>query len=101
MLLKSQASQEELDAAGRLLQAARSTLLKTKSAGDWEVARVESLWGSYLCRLGRYAEAEPLLLESHRVLREIRGEGAVYTLAAGERVRELYEVWDRPEDLAP
>ncbi len=100
LLLEPGRSDEELGAAGRLLETALVTLRLNKLAGDWEIARAESLLGSYLGRLGRYAEAEAYLRESHRVLEESRGADAVYTLAARERLRQLYEAWGRPEPTA-
>ena len=101
LYLRRQGAADDLNEAGRLLQAALTTLLKEKPAGDWEIARVESLRGAYLTRLGLYAEAEPLLVESHRVLHETRGEEAIYTRAARERITELNQAWGRPAPIEP
>ncbi len=98
LLLKQDTSREELDTVALLLQRALSTLVMMKPAGDWEIARAESLFGAFLTRLGRYPEAEPCLIESHRVLLETRGE-TVYSRAARERIRDLYEAWGRPANV--
>ncbi len=101
LYLQRAESPEETDAAGDLLQTALATLVRTKPVDDWEIARVRSLTGAYLTRQGRYAEAEPLLIDSHQVLRETRGEEAIYTRAAHERITELYQAWGRPAPIEP
>ena len=58
----------ELEEAERLLaEAARGERAGGWSGEAWRVAGAESLWGEALSRLGRHAEAEPLLLSSHRL----------------------------------
>ncbi len=48
-----------------------------------------------LAARGSYAEAEPLLLESYRTLRESQGEDGSGTRDLVERLVELYEAWGR------
>ena len=42
-------------------------------AGDWQRAEARILLGECLLGLGRATEAEPLLRDGHRALREARG----------------------------
>lgn len=53
-----------------------------------------------LVATGRYAEAEPLLLDLHEKRLESLGRRHRETRAARARLIELYESWDRPEDAA-
>lgn len=61
-------------------------------------AYVESLLGGCLTRLGRYEEAEPLLLHSYAVIARDRGAGRERKLEARERVLGLYNAWGRRDD---
>jgi hypothetical protein len=58
--------------------------------------------GVCLARLGRYDEAEPLLLEAHGAYAPGGGTpaGALARLAS-RRLGELYEAWGRPERAEP
>jgi len=94
LLAREDASPEELATVAVLLTQARQTLVVKKPPSDWQVARVESLFGAYLMRRGRYQEAEPCLVDGYRVLEEKHGAEAVYSRAAGERRDELYAVRD-------
>ena len=58
-------------------------------------AETGSLWGSCLAALGRFSEAEPLVTEGYRVLREARGRDHADTRKAWERLVALYEDWGR------
>ncbi|MEM7357283.1 MAG: hypothetical protein AAF657_41090, partial [Acidobacteriota bacterium] len=55
--------------------------------------------GACLVRLGRFAEAEPLLLASFEALDGQRGPKG-YRQMARARVVELYERWDQPQAAA-
>ncbi len=83
--------QGETEAAGSLLEDALATLRGAKPAGDWAILEAESVWGSYLAASGRWDEAEPFLVDSHRGLREMRGEHHVETAEAWRRVTALRE----------
>jgi serine/threonine-protein kinase len=69
-------------------------------AAPWEAAEAESVLGAYLAGRGRYAEAQPCLIESYRVLREARGECVVYAADALRRIIELDEVRGLAEQAA-
>ncbi len=91
----------DLAAGKSLLDSASETLRRVKEShdDDWELAVIQGLTGVYLARSGRYSEAETLLLESHALIRAARGEHAIYTHNALQRILDLYEEWGRTEEL--
>jgi hypothetical protein len=68
--------------------------------GDWRTAEARSLLGACLAAQGRFAEAEPLLVESYPVIERKRGPRYRRTREALERVVRLYEAWGRLGDAA-
>jgi serine/threonine-protein kinase len=66
----------------------------------WERQKTRSVLGCCYARLGRFEEAEPLLLESYPWIRDDRGPGHKRTVQACERIIELYELWGKPEQAA-
>ena len=75
---------------------------RTLPEGDSRIALAESLLGGALVALGRNAEAEPLLLHAHDVLKRtpgLVGQREAKTTAA--RLVALYDAWGRPEKAAP
>ena len=97
LIIEQDASREALETAAVLLRQALSTLVRKKPAGDWEIARAESVLGALLARLGRFAEAESCLIESHRLLVEARGADAIYSRNALDRAREFRQARARVE----
>ncbi len=69
-------------------------------AGHWRIAHAESVHGACLAGLGRYAEAEPLLLGAYPALKETRGEEALETGEALGRLVDLYQAWGKAEEAA-
>ncbi len=65
-----------------------------------DVAEVQSLLGECLVRLGELEEAEPLLLGSYPLVRDQRGARHRQARRALERIVELYDSWDRPQEAA-
>jgi hypothetical protein len=67
-------------------------------AGHSQSAAARLALGECLARLGRYSEAEPLLLESLAALTALQREGQQLEKAdrARHSVIELYEKWGRP-----
>ncbi len=63
----------------------------------WRIANAESILGACLAGLGRYVEAEALLLASYPIVREGTTAGAAYTSELLARIVTLYESWDKPE----
>jgi hypothetical protein len=64
----------------------------------------ESLLGAALAGQKKYAEAEPLLVNSAKVLAanaaKLSPPDRQLMLAAVQRVIDLYDAWERPEDAA-
>ncbi len=58
-----------------------------------------SVLGAALTGLGRYDEAEPLLLQSYPDILEDRGPEHRRTREAARRIVALYDAWGKP-DLA-
>jgi tetratricopeptide (TPR) repeat protein len=56
--------------------------------------------GYALAELGRFGEAEAALLEGHRRLLAIFGEGHMWPRKAAQTLAELYERWDSRPDAA-
>lgn len=76
-------------------------IFRAKAPGSWRIADAESVLGGCLADLGRFTEAEPLLLGSYAVLsREQEAAGARAAPAALNRIIGLYTAWDRPERAA-
>src|SRR5262249_3716550 len=63
--------------------------------GHWALAQAESLWGGCLAALQRYAEAEPLLLNSYAALQKDETVPPRQLREAHERLVKLYEAWDK------
>ena len=56
------------------------------------MADAESLWGVHLAALGRYDEAEPLLLAAYETIHAAKGRDDISTVTARKRIRALYEI---------
>jgi serine/threonine protein kinase/tetratricopeptide (TPR) repeat protein len=76
------------------------SIFRAKQPKFWRVADTESVLGSCLTALGRFEEAEPLLLASYPALENDKGDGAKHAPEARQRIVELYTKWGRPERLA-
>lgn len=76
------------------------TMLPALPPGHWMVGVVEGGYGACLTAMGRFDEAEPRLLESHRVLLAALGAGHERTRTAVERLIALYEGAGREEEAA-
>ena len=72
---------------------------RTAPEDDWSVGAAKSLLGAALAALGRYDEAEAVLLDAHRDLTAMPGQDrdARTTLT---RLVALYDAWGRPEKAA-
>jgi serine/threonine-protein kinase len=75
-------------------------IFQAKMPKSWRVADTESVLGGCLAALGRFPEAEPLLLESYPILQKDRGDGAKHAGEARQRIIDLYTAWGKPERLA-
>lgn len=74
---------------------------KKKSPNDWSTFATLARLGDVLIRMGRYAEAEPLLVDALRGLMQQehnipRSQRAVLETTSAS-MRKLYVAWNRPE----
>ena len=65
--------------------------------GHEAIAGDQTRLGVSLTALGRYAEAEPHLLQAHAALTDARGADHAHTQYIGQRLVDLYEAWGRPD----
>lgn len=63
---------------------------------DWQIALAETLHGECLVAQGRYEEAERLLVEGERIVREARGETSIYARDAHRRLEDFARATGRP-----
>ena len=93
--------QEDYDGAAPTLRECLE-IREAMQPDDWSTADTRSLLGAALAGLGRFEEAEPLLLDGHRGLAE-RAEAIpdevreVKRRAAVARIVRLDEDWGKPE----
>jgi serine/threonine-protein kinase len=70
-----------------------------KMPKSWRIADTESVLGGCLAALGRFPEAEPLLLNGYLALQQDKGDGAKHLQEARQRIVDLYTAWGKPERL--
>jgi tetratricopeptide (TPR) repeat protein len=92
--------QHEYAEALKVAREAREAVGRTAGVDHWRWAAVNRTFGTALAGLGRYAEAEPILLESYELMRSKRGEQHRATSMVAQRVVELYTSWGKPERAA-
>jgi tetratricopeptide (TPR) repeat protein len=73
--------------------------LRAFSEHDWRVAMTKSQLGEALTALRRYSEAEPLLLDAQRILKDLPGPQGREAKATLIRLRALYQSWGRRGNL--
>ena len=66
-------------------------------AEHWHLAAIRGNYGKTLYLLDRFEAAEPLVLESHRVMAAQFAAGDPRLANARAQVEELYRLWGRPE----
>lgn len=102
VILYKQASLHNLQGdharAGRLARESAGILEQRLPPGHWRKGYADSILGAALAGQGRYAEAEPLLVESYPVLAASIGERAKPTQEIVESLVSLYQGWGRPEE---
>lgn len=67
-------------------------------AGHWQVGALQASHGASLTFLGRFEEAERLLLEAHAVILAAVGPDHRAAHSAASSLARLYERWERPEE---
>jgi serine/threonine protein kinase len=73
----------------------RRKAFPNEADGHWEVATIKSLLGGCLTAAKRYADAEPLLLESYPVIKANFGDAHPRTQVALKRLVDLYDGWGK------
>jgi hypothetical protein len=87
----------EHEAGLSLVVAARDRMGADLAPDHWWIAHADSIQGACLTGLGRYVEAEPLLLESLARLESL----PTYAALARRRIATLYERWGKPHLAEP
>jgi serine/threonine-protein kinase len=90
----------ERDAALSRLRDSLALRRESLPEGHWLIAASESVLGDCLGRMGRYAEAEVLLLRSERALEAALGLSHERTQETVQRIVRLYGVMDKPQKAA-
>ena len=87
-------------AAEPLLRECRVIRREALPEGHWLHANTESTLGECLTALGRFGEAEPLLLRSYPVIKAKWGASGEHTQRALRRIVDLYAAWGKPDEAA-
>jgi eukaryotic-like serine/threonine-protein kinase len=88
-------------AAEPLLRKALQSFRRALPGTDWRIGTVESLLGASLTSLGRFEEAESLLLDADGILKNLQGQQGGESSATRARLVALYDAWGRPEKATP
>ena len=87
--------------AADVLRGSLVTKQKTLPEGHWLIADTMSRLGGAVAGVGKFAEAEPLLLEGYAAMQENRGVAVVDRKhEAIERIIQLYESSGKPDQAA-
>ncbi len=85
-------------AAEPLLREAVEIRRRAYGEGSWRAAESEGVLGRCLAALGEAEDAERLLLASHGVIAEQKGDDDPRSRAARQRLADFYRAQGRPED---
>ncbi|MEO8054176.1 MAG: serine/threonine-protein kinase [Acidobacteriota bacterium] len=88
-------ARKDAAAAEPLLREALAVRRKALPPGDWRTATARSLLGEALTSLGRYGEAERLLLEAKGALRDVPGAEGREAKATAQRLAALSRARER------
>ena len=90
-------AQEQWDEAESMFQ----QLLETEpGVGRTQQAVYRRHYGACLSRMGRHAEAEPVLLQAFQELERRLNDDDIQVRRARDRLVDLYEAWGNPEEAA-
>ncbi|MBI4601385.1 MAG: serine/threonine protein kinase [Planctomycetes bacterium] len=95
------ATDPDLAEGERHLELALAIRRENLPRGHWETAITAGLLGANLAGQERYAESEPLLLESLEAIERTHGPAHPRTGTALRRVVSLYDAWGKEEDARP
>jgi tetratricopeptide (TPR) repeat protein len=102
-LARIRLEQGQAAVAESMLRHALQVRQRTLKKDDFRIGQAESILGAVLTRLARYDEAEPLLIDARRVLKNSNaaGEEAEEARSSQARLDALYKAWGRPEKAVP
>lgn len=92
--------QSQFSRAEALARESAALLGQGLPPGHWRKSYAEGILGDALVGQGRYAEAEPLLLQSYPILKTSIGARAKPTQEILASLVSLYQSWGRPEEAA-
>ena len=90
----------QFTAARAAANAAYASLTRAFGADHWRAAWASALEGAALAALGRYPQAEPLLVAAYGVLRRNPRMNASQLGSTLQFLVQLYVDWRRPEEVA-
>ncbi len=90
----------DLPGAERYLKESLALRRASLPAHHWRTASSEGILGDFYTRVGRYAEAERLLLASESTLAADRGPSSEAMIDAHQRLVRLYTAWPKPAQAA-
>jgi serine/threonine protein kinase/Tfp pilus assembly protein PilF len=99
-LARVQLLRNEAPSAEPMLRKAVEIREHAYPAGNWRIGEAKGVLGECLTAQGRYDEAEALLLEAHRLLKEGPGWEGQEAKATRLRLAALYEAWGQPQKAA-
>jgi tetratricopeptide (TPR) repeat protein/tRNA A-37 threonylcarbamoyl transferase component Bud32 len=74
-----------------------AAIFEEKLPAHWALGDVRWRWGQCLTEIGRYAEAEPLILSGIEIVEEQWGRDHTTTAQARAAAVQLYTAWGKPE----
>ena len=86
--------------AASLLRGCLAMRQKALPEGHWLIADTTSRIGGAVAGEGKFAKAEPMLLEGYAALKENRRVPADRKHEAIRRIIRLYESWDKPDQAS-
>jgi hypothetical protein len=84
-----------------LLREALGIRQRVLPPAHWAVGQAQTALGESLMRLGRFAEAESLLVSGSGIIRSARGEADPDLVRAMGSLEELYRATGRPAPASP
>ena len=99
-LARAYLARKEAAAADPLIRQALEVRKRAYPAGHWRIGEAKGLLGESLTALGRYEEAEGLLLDADRILKDGSGWEGREASATHQRLVVLYEARGQPEKAA-
>jgi len=91
---------DRAEVALKMAEAANESLATAYDADHWRVGWARALEGASLTALGRFADAEPLLIQAHKTLSSGSGARESQVASCLQYLVDLYTALDRPEDAA-